>query len=67
MVGGEHSLNISALTVWDSQCLEDSERKDDSINESVTKVFIEQPRLHGTQFKIMVTMIITAKIGHILT
>ena len=43
MLGGEHSLNISALTVWDSQCLEDSERKDDSMNESVTKMFIEQP------------------------
>ena len=24
-----------ALTVWDRQCLEDSEQKDDSINESV--------------------------------
>ena len=33
--------------VWDRQCLEDSELKDhlmnESMNESVTKVFIEQP------------------------
>ena len=30
MVGCEHSLQI---TVWDRQCLKDSERKDDLINE----------------------------------
>ena len=39
-----------ALTVWDRQCLKHSERKDhrlnESINELMTKVFIEQPWLH---------------------
>ena len=35
MVGGKPSLKISApvLTVWDRQCLEDSELKDDSISD----------------------------------
>ena len=49
MVGGEtFSQNVSspALTVWERQCLEDSERKDHSfiklINELMTKVPIEQ-------------------------
>ena len=36
--------------VWDIHCLEDSELMDDSmnqlLNELITKVFIEQPRLH---------------------
>ena len=42
MMGGKHYLNISALTVWDRQRLEDSEQ----LNEWITKVFIEQPRSH---------------------
>ena len=54
--GWTFSQNVSspALTVWDRQCLEDSEQKDDSMNQwinlinnyLVTKVFIEQPQLH---------------------
>ena len=33
MMGGEHSLKISALAVWARLFLEDSEQKDDSINQ----------------------------------
>ena len=39
-------FQLPALAVWDRQCLEDSEQKDHSMNESVTKVFVEQPRLY---------------------
>ena len=51
MVGGEHSLKISAPQLFrDKQQLEDSEQKDHRlnglINELMTKVFIEQPRQH---------------------
>ena len=35
-----------ALTVWDLQCLEDLEEKDELLNESVTEVIVEQIRLH---------------------
>ena len=38
-MGGEHSLKISALSVWNRQCLKDSERKDHLINQWMTKVF----------------------------
>ena len=44
--------NVSSLgrTVWDRQCLEYSEQKDESMieltNEWIPKVFVEQPRLH---------------------
>ena len=45
-----------ALSVLDRQCLQDSELKDDRLNESVndffllmTKVFIEQPRKYGSK------------------
>ena len=42
----------SALTVWDRQGLEDSEQKDDLMNEwmneIMTKVFIEQPVYTGS-------------------
>ena len=31
---------------WDRQCLEDYEQKDDSMNQLMTKVFIEHPWLH---------------------
>ena len=48
MVGGKYCDNLSqnftspALTVWDRQCLIDSEQKDhESVNELITKVFIE--------------------------
>ena len=49
IVGGEHPLQIPApqlsLTVWDRQCLEDPEQKDQSmkdwINLLTTKVIIE--------------------------
>ena len=55
--GWTFSQNFSslALTVWDRECLEDSERKDDSMNEwmnelinneLLAKVFIEQAHLH---------------------
>ena len=50
--GWTFSQNFSslALTVWDLWCLEDWEEKDDSMkewmNESVTEVFVGQPRLH---------------------
>ena len=37
MVGGELYLTISALLTWDGQCLEDSEQKNDSINESMSE------------------------------
>ena len=41
-----------ALTVWDRKCLEDSERKDDLMNEwmneIMTKVFKEQPGYTGS-------------------
>ena len=33
MVGGEHSLKISAHLVWDRQCLEDSELKDELLSD----------------------------------
>ena len=52
MVGRTYSQNVSslALTVWDKQCLDDSEQKDHSINESMnelrTKGIVEQPLLH---------------------
>ena len=36
MVGGELYLTISALLTWDRQCVEDSEQKNDSINESMS-------------------------------
>ena len=43
-------VSSPALIVWDRQDLEDSEQKDDSINKSmnelVTKVIVEQPRLY---------------------
>ena len=39
-----------ALTIWDLRCFEDLEEKgelvSDFINELITKVFVEQPRLH---------------------
>ena len=35
-----------ALTVWEWRCSEDISTKDESINEIMTKVFVEQPRLH---------------------
>ena len=46
--GWTFSQNFSslALPVWDTQCLEDSERKDDLINQTITEVIVEQPRLH---------------------
>ena len=54
MVGGEHSLKISspALTVWDRQCFEDSELKDDSINESISDkgVYRTAPATPGLLF-----------------
>ena len=40
------SILYPALTVWDRQCLEDSQRKDHSLSQLMTKVCIEQPRLH---------------------
>ena len=49
---GEHSLKISApaLNVCDLWYYEDMEEKDDSLNELnnqwITRLFIEQPRLH---------------------
>ena len=47
--GDEYSLKISsplALTVWTKQCFEDIFfTNDDSVNESVTKMFVEQPWL----------------------
>ena len=33
MMGGEYSLSSPANTVWEWQCLEDSEQKDHSMNE----------------------------------
>ena len=51
------SKNVSspALTVFEGQCLADSEQKYDLINESmkewITKVFKEQTRLHRVCFK----------------
>ena len=48
--GGEwtYSQHFSsqALTVWDWQCLGDSELKDHRLSQWMTKVFIKQPRLH---------------------
>ena len=47
--GGEHSLkNFSslALTVCDLCYYEDLEEKADRMNELMTRLFIEQPRLH---------------------
>ena len=50
MVGGEHSLTISAPYLLRLGCFEDFEEKDqrvnELINESVTKLFVEQPWLH---------------------
>ena len=42
-------FQVPALMVWDRQCLEYSERKDDSMNgwnNDFEKVYIEQPWLH---------------------
>ena len=47
--GGEPSpknFSTLALTVWEWRCSEDMEEKADSVNHSVTEVFVEQPRLH---------------------
>ena len=46
--GWTFSKNVSspALTVWDRQCLEDFKRKDHRLNQWMTKVLIEQNRLH---------------------
>ena len=35
MVGGEHSLKILALMVWDRRRLEDSEQKDRQLNQLI--------------------------------
>ena len=45
--GSRFSQNFCslALTVWDYGCFEDLEEKDDSHNEWITKVFVEQPWL----------------------
>ena len=46
-VGGvKPSLRISALTVWAWRCFEYLKEKGEWVNQSVTKVFIEQPQLH---------------------
>ena len=45
--GVEHSLKIPlAHTVWEWRCFEDFEEKDQSPNELITKVLVQQPRLH---------------------
>ena len=48
------SFRSLAHTVWDQRCLEDLEEKDESGNEWVnlviTKVFVEQPRLHRVSY-----------------
>ena len=36
-----------ALLVWAGKGFEDLEEKDRLLNQSVAKLFIEQPRLHG--------------------
>ena len=36
MLGGEHLLKMSALTVWDQQCVKDSEQKDASMLQTQT-------------------------------
>ena len=48
MVGGEHSLKISALLLSRFGCNDIVKvwRKNDLINEKVTEVFVQQPRLH---------------------
>ena len=46
---GEYSLTNSrslAYTVWEWRNFDDLEEMDQLVNESVTKVFVEQPRLH---------------------
>ena len=53
MVGSEHSLNFSsqALTVWNRQCLEDYELKDESISELIDYLqccFQNSPRYTGS-------------------
>ena len=35
-----------ALTVWEWRCSEDISAKDHWVNQWITKVFVEQPRLH---------------------
>ena len=35
-----------ALTVWELWCSEDISTKDEWLNELITEVFVEQPRLH---------------------
>ena len=46
------NFGSTVLIVWDRQCLEESEQKDHSMNEwmneLITKLFIEQPRLTGS-------------------
>ena len=52
LTGCEHWVKISGplLTDWEMGCFEDLKEKDDQlnewINEWVTKLFVEQPRLH---------------------
>ena len=50
IVGWTFSQKVSspALIIWDIQCLKDSEQKDHSMNQWVTKVFIEQPGYTGS-------------------
>ena len=55
--GATLSQNFSSLAfaVWDGQCLEDLEKKDHWLThwllEWITKVFLEQPRLHRVCYR----------------
>ena len=61
--GWTFSQNFSSpdLMVWDGQCLEYSERNDDSMNEwnnDFKKVYIEQPWLHQVYYLNLTRLII---------